>query len=810
MKILLINPSFGSRPEQHAWASLAEGVRQGRATVHVWAARPVATPDEFEPTIRPAKLVDHADELLGSLGPLERTMIPPRPAWISGEDVARHADWEQRRHVHPFDPLSLVRGIHLLAAEVDEVLDGVDPDVVVTTNKIDHPCALFRAGAIARGTPSIVVERSPVAGLWFEHAGIFAESRIGNAWSDHDSTSEDRHAGDRARRHLIDDPATFRAREDYRGEPAGTAPHVLLPMDNAAWTGWAQPDHPQGDVDYPWLRSPQQAIDAVASAAAAAGLDVHLRPHPSCREVDRWVLPPNVAIDRSPLSDALRSAVGCVAFNTKVVFPAVAAGLPTVTCSPNPIEPGELTTSVRDEQALRAIVQRMADGSAARPTDERIEQYFGFLVRSVMVGEPMGPELTPDTIPDLIERLVGSVDRTASSSPRRGVETPDGASTTGPRLILDVSRLQEGGSRRFSGIAEYERQLLGALVTARTRGLHGLIRSVGGSATDLELATVSDLANALDGRLIALAPGLIDSPNSPLATLGEDDCLHSLHLALPPRPATGRARRILTVHDVIHEFRPELDNRPTSEISEILDASLADADHLICVSSQTRRDLHQSRPLGDIPTSVIMHGTIGPRPDEDLRPRWWETGGPSVVLPVQESRRKNVINGVRALNAVAAQPTLDAVRFVLAGSANAVDGADRHLSPGARRRTDRLVAPEVDELRAAYRGAAVVLFPSAFEGFGMIPLDAMAQGAVVVTPWNSSLAEVCGDGVEYALGTDARTLGRALLRVLTNESLRADLVDRATVRAAMMTWDRTASAHRRIYDQVVARGDHVA
>ncbi len=93
-------------------------------------------------------------------------------------------------------------------------------------------------------------------------------------------------------------------------------------------------------------------------------------------------------------------------------------------------------------------------------------------------------------------------------------------------------------------------------------------------------------------------------------------------------------------------------------------------------------------------------------------------------------------------------------------------------------------------LAELYRRCAVFCYPSLGEGFGLPVLEAMAEGAAVVTSEISSLPEVGGDAVDYVDPYHESSIAAGLRRVLSDESHRADLSTRARARAAEFSWDR--------------------
>jgi glycosyltransferase involved in cell wall biosynthesis len=104
-----------------------------------------------------------------------------------------------------------------------------------------------------------------------------------------------------------------------------------------------------------------------------------------------------------------------------------------------------------------------------------------------------------------------------------------------------------------------------------------------------------------------------------------------------------------------------------------------------------------------------------------------------------------------------------------------------------------------EDLPSLYSLASVLAFPSWYEGFGLPVLEAMACGIPVVAADNSSLPEVVGEAGLMVSAGDVDALADALVRLLSDEPLRAHLVAAGREQARRFTWEDGAARLRMAY-----------
>ena len=107
----------------------------------------------------------------------------------------------------------------------------------------------------------------------------------------------------------------------------------------------------------------------------------------------------------------------------------------------------------------------------------------------------------------------------------------------------------------------------------------------------------------------------------------------------------------------------------------------------------------------------------------------------------------------------------------------------------------------LEELTRLYQQAWVFCLPSAYEGFGVPYIEAMASGTAVVASPNPGAREVLADGAFGILAEDAG-IGSQLNALLADASKREALVQRGLERAQDFAWERVAGRYEQLYQQI--------
>jgi glycosyltransferase involved in cell wall biosynthesis len=286
------------------------------------------------------------------------------------------------------------------------------------------------------------------------------------------------------------------------------------------------------------------------------------------------------------------------------------------------------------------------------------------------------------------------------------------------------------------------------------------------------------------------------------------DLVHSL---ASTAPLHGRFRRVVTIHDLIYARFSEAHAGIRDRGMRLLVPGAARrSDRVIVDSQSTREDLIELLGLDSERIDVVPLGLGSVRratvpPAHETRARF-ELGSRRVLLSLSAKRpHKNL---AALIDALAQLPQQSRPVLVLPGYRT------EHEAELRERARERGVQEDVrfpgwvsaEELEGLWAQAGAFVFPSLYEGFGLPVLEAMDRGVPVACSNASSLPEVAGDAALLFDPHDTAELAGALGRLLSDETLRASLIERGRERVRHFTWQRTASLTLASYARALGAG----
>jgi glycosyltransferase involved in cell wall biosynthesis len=160
-------------------------------------------------------------------------------------------------------------------------------------------------------------------------------------------------------------------------------------------------------------------------------------------------------------------------------------------------------------------------------------------------------------------------------------------------------------------------------------------------------------------------------------------------------------------------------------------------------------------------------------------------------------KHKNRITALRILKQLLDRHGWDGY-LVLAGAAVRTGGSGSEEAleflqdTGLRSRVIELGAVSEEEKTWLMQKAALVLYPSLYEGFGLVPLEAALAGTPTLTTRTTSLLEILGEDVAYLESLDPDEAARTVWQMLTDERLRARQVAQLVARSRKFSWENIA------------------
>lgn len=392
-------------------------------------------------------------------------------------------------------------------------------------------------------------------------------------------------------------------------------------------------------------------------------------------------------------------------------------------------------------------------------------------------------------------------------------EPPEGhrsAREHGPLdIAFDVS--QTRGAK--AGCGHAAEGLIRAIAEVDSRNRYQLLPAFGADTWDAEAAeTVGrlGLVGFREGPAVASraeAAARWSAPAAELeAWLGWPDIVHSNNFFCPTTLA--RARLVYTLHDLAFLDHPEW----TTEANWVtcfrgVLAASCHADLVLAVSEATRAHFLATFPYYPAERTLVVHNgnRFASAVPESRAPEGRKLEADRFFLSVGTIEpRKNHPRLLRAYAAYA-RTAERPLPLVLAGARGwLTEGFDRELAAtGLNGLVVHLGYVDDTVLLWLYRNCRALLYPSNFEGFGLPVVEAMSQGAAVITSRGSALDEVAGEAALLVDPAREEEISAAMGRMANDDELRRRFGDLGREHAGRFSWQSAAEATQRAYELVM-------
>lgn len=283
---------------------------------------------------------------------------------------------------------------------------------------------------------------------------------------------------------------------------------------------------------------------------------------------------------------------------------------------------------------------------------------------------------------------------------------------------------------------------------------------------------------------------------------GPADIVHSTFYLPRMLKDYPQAKRVVTVYDMIPEMFPNTRRRLDFLTSK--HEYVRKADHVVCISESTKRDLLRIYPDVTAPVSVVHLG-VGPEftPEATALPSFPD----NYVIHV--GMRQGYKDGATLFKAFAhiASGYRDLQLVLIGGGPITAQERQLLVELEIETRVAQTTLREPD-MPSAYAHARMCVFPSTYEGFGFPALEAMACGTPAVLCDSSSLPEIGGDTVWYFEAGDDLALAKEMASILDDQSHAALRTQRARERSALFTWRDSAARLASVYSETISRSSH--
>lgn len=367
-------------------------------------------------------------------------------------------------------------------------------------------------------------------------------------------------------------------------------------------------------------------------------------------------------------------------------------------------------------------------------------------------------------------------------------------------------------SRLNTGIARYERELFNAVLDIDAnnnyvffdlRALKNKLAKPNNPFKGQKFKTTGMFPRELYSRALGkkLAP-----PIDLLLGIKADIAIFPNYFLFP---LAHTSKSIVFIYDLSFLHYPEFANKKAQKLlATHVPRAVKKATHVVTISSYVKAELIKQYELQANNVSVIYPAIntamFYPRSEVLVRKTKNKFGitKPYIMFTGTLEPRKNIESLLSAYGLLSEQFRRKYCLVIVGAKGWRDTSLQSRLSKTSKDSVYVLGSVDDSELAALYSGAAIFVFPSHYEGFGMPPLEAMACGAPVIVANNSSLPEVVGSAAILVNANRPSEIKKSIVEVLGNKNLRNKMVKSGYKQIKKFNWKNSGEKLYRIINEI--------
>lgn len=251
--------------------------------------------------------------------------------------------------------------------------------------------------------------------------------------------------------------------------------------------------------------------------------------------------------------------------------------------------------------------------------------------------------------------------------------------------------------------------------------------------------------------------------------------------------------KVITVYDLIHEKFPSYYKKNSIKSKQ---EAINFADHVICISKNTQKDLIDIYNIDKSKTSVIHLGV-----EKDNLRNKINLDKPSILYVGDRKRYKNFNNFIKAYSL--SNFLLKNFNVICFGGGKFIkEEKDYFKSLNINSNNLIQISGDDDLLNIYYRSCEFLIVPSIYEGFGLPLIEAMACGCPVLCANSGSLPEIANNAANYFDPKNVDSIKLTMENFLSNREEKNSLIKKGYENVENFTWDKCAKKTLEIYKKL--------